>query len=124
MHPRTRHALEMQGIVLPDNVRMVPPLGYLDMIAAVSAARVILTDSGGLQKEAYWLGVPCVTLRGETEWTETVASGWNVLADTDPARIVDAVARAFPREDARDAYGQPGAAARVVTAIEQALSQG
>lgn len=124
MHPRTRHALEADRIALPGNVRVVPPLGYLDMIAAVSAARVILTDSGGLQKEAYWCGVPCVTLRGETEWTETVTSGWNVLADTDHARIVEGVARAVPREGVRDAYGEPGAAARVVTAIEQALQQG
>jgi len=123
MHPRTRHALETHGIELPGNVRVALPLGYLDMIAAVSAARVILTDSGGLQKEAYWLGVPCVTLRNETEWTETVTSGWNVLADTDHARIVEAVARAVPREGVRDAYGEPGAAARVVTAMEQSLEQ-
>jgi len=76
------------------NVRLLDPAGFLDMVRLESAARVIVTDSGGVQKEAYWLGVPCVTVRGETEWVETVTSGWNTLVPADTGAIVDAVARA------------------------------
>jgi UDP-N-acetylglucosamine 2-epimerase len=79
VHPRTRPLLE-RGVSVPANVILCEPLGYLDMLCLTSGARCVLTDSGGLQKEAYFLGVPCVTLRPETEWVETVAAGWNVLA--------------------------------------------
>lgn len=117
MHPRTRRVLAQHAVQVPSNVRVVEPMGYLDLVTALSHASVAVTDSGGLQKEAYWLGIPCVTLRHETEWVETVASGWNVLADADPTRIVDAVAHARVADAARDAYGPPGAAQRVVEAI-------
>lgn len=96
VHPRTRAAAEAMGWRPRARVRVVEPLGYLDMVRLVGAARVVLTDSGGLQKEAFWLGVPCVTLRGETEWVETVASGWNTLAGADPDAIVVAARRAAP----------------------------
>ena len=124
MHPRTRHVLAREGITLPDNIRALEPLGYLDLVAALQQARVVVTDSGGLQKEAYWLGVPCVTLRDETEWTETVASGWNVLADADADRIVAAVRVARRLDVARNAYGVVGAAERVVGAMAAALGTG
>lgn len=74
-HPRTRAALEREGLALAPHVELVEPLGYLELAAAASAARVIVTDSGGLQKEAYWYGVPCVTARPSTEWVDTVALG-------------------------------------------------
>ena len=94
VHPRTRAALDAEGIELGPHVRPQPPLGYLDLTALASQARVILTDSGGLQKEAYWHGVPCVTLRPSTEWVDTVEAGANVLVDDDPERLVKAVAAA------------------------------
>ncbi|MBL0173445.1 MAG: UDP-N-acetylglucosamine 2-epimerase (non-hydrolyzing) [Gemmatimonadaceae bacterium] len=119
MHPRTRHTLETRGVSVPPHVRVVEPLGYLDLVVALQHAKVAVTDSGGLQKEAYWLGIPCVTLRHETEWTETVASGWNVLADADMHRIVHAVEQARAPSSARDAYGDIGAAQRVVDAISR-----
>jgi UDP-N-acetylglucosamine 2-epimerase len=85
VHPRTRKAINGREGSLRPHVRLVEPLGYFDMVTVSGSARLILTDSGGLQKEAYWLGVPCVTLREETEWVETVAAGWNRLAGSSPA---------------------------------------
>lgn len=93
MHPRTRRAVEGTGWRPDVSVMVIEPQGYLDMIRLESAAGVVLTDSGGVQKEAYWLGVPCVTLRDETEWVETLADGRSVLAGAETDRIV-ACARA------------------------------
>lgn len=92
VHPRTRPLLAT-GVVVPGNVILCDPLGYLDMLCVVANCRCVLTDSGGLQKEAYFLGVPCATLRPETEWVETVEAGWNVLAGTEADGIVTAVER-------------------------------
>lgn len=94
IHPRTRHRLEDTGatsILEGSRVRLIEPLGYLDMIRLENLARMILTDSGGIQKEAYWLKIPCVTLRDETEWVETVDSGWNNLVGADCGKIIEAV---------------------------------
>jgi UDP-GlcNAc3NAcA epimerase len=98
LHPRTRAALDRFGLAGTTrcHVHLVEPLGFSDMVAAEQHARVVVTDSGGVQKEASWLGVPCVTVREETEWVETVESGWNVLAGSDPATIVRAVRDARP----------------------------
>ena len=92
---------------------MMPPLGYLDFAALAAQARVILTDSGGVQKEAYWHGVPCVTLRTTTEWVETVATGWNRLVGSDPETIVAAVREAAPGEDRPPLYGDGNASAKI-----------
>lgn len=91
IHPRTRVILEKMHLQVPENVLLIPPVGYLDSVALMQSARVLLTDSGGMQKEAYWLKLPCVTLRDETEWVETVTHGWNTLCGTNPARIIEAV---------------------------------
>jgi UDP-GlcNAc3NAcA epimerase len=93
---------------------LVDPAGYLDMIRLQQCARAILTDSGGMQKEAYWLSVPCVTMRDETEWGETVSAGWNVLSGTDTNRIVAAVRTLAPPAAHPPVYGAEGAAARIV----------
>jgi UDP-N-acetylglucosamine 2-epimerase len=92
MHPRTRHLLPK---VLPDwqphpQVQVIDPIGYLDMVRLVSEARLVMTDSGGLQKEAFFMQVPCITLRDETEWVETVEAGGNVIVGADPQRLMDA----------------------------------
>lgn len=79
MHPRTRKTLEHTDLMLANNIQPIEPLGYFDMVGLMQGSSMILTDSGGVQKEAYWLEVPCVTLREETEWVETVESGWNIL---------------------------------------------
>lgn len=82
-------------------------------------ARVILTDSGGVQKEAYWLGIPCVTLRDETEWVETVTHGWNTLVGADPERIVAAARQPSPATPRPPLYGDGHAAERCVAALEK-----
>lgn len=90
LHPRTKKMFKQfeMAFLLKNNVKIVEPVGYLDMIGLEMNARMILTDSGGIQKEAYWLKVPCITLRDETEWVETVTSGWNVLTGTDSKKIL------------------------------------
>jgi UDP-N-acetylglucosamine 2-epimerase len=112
-HPRTRAAL---SAVAPD-IELSPPLGYLDLAALASQARVVVTDSGGLQKEAYWYRVPCVTLRPSTEWVDTVEAGGNVLVDDDPEAIRRAVANAAFPASAPELYGDGHAADRVVSAL-------
>ncbi|MEA2366315.1 MAG: UDP-GlcNAc3NAcA epimerase [Thermoleophilaceae bacterium] len=114
VHPRTRARLEEAGLTerLGEHVRLVAPLGYLDFMKLARHARAVLTDSGGVQKEAYLLGVPCITLRDTTEWVETVESGWNVLVDLDPAAALAALDREPPSERP-ELYGGGHAAERV-----------
>jgi len=99
-HPRTIKCLKQYGldraVTSAPNIKLVDPVGFLDMIALENNAKMILTDSGGLQKEAYLAKVPCITLRKETEWNETVKSGWNQLAGADPQKIVR-LAKNFPK---------------------------
>jgi UDP-N-acetylglucosamine 2-epimerase len=116
-HPRLRRALSELGLVLNGHVRLLKPLGYLDFAALASQARVILTDSGGLQKEAYWYGVPCVTLRPSTEWLDTVETGANVLVDDDPDRIRAAVSNARMPDERPQLYGDGQAAARMARSL-------
>src|SRR5919106_5727285 len=87
VHPRTSAALTRDGLSLNGHVVELPPLGYLDFVALAAQTRVVVTDSGGLQKEAYWYGVPCVTLRPNTEWVDTVEAGANRLVDDQPEAI-------------------------------------
>jgi len=117
VHPRTRAAIAREGLELSPHVRAAPPLGYLDFAALASQARVILTDSGGLQKEAYWYGIPCVTMRPSTEWIDTVEVGANVLVDDDPGRIATAVAEARMPEERPELYGDGHASERIAEVL-------
>ena len=114
VHPRTRHAMAAQGCRTAPRVQLIDPVGYLDMVALTGAARLVLTDSGGLQKEAFWLGTPCVTLRQETEWVETVECGWNVLVGSGTAAIVEAVGAFAPPAARPSLYGDGRAAGQCV----------
>jgi UDP-N-acetylglucosamine 2-epimerase len=121
VHPRTAANLRAFGLWehLGENIRVLDPQPYSATIALLRGSAALLTDSGGMQKEAYFLGVPCVTLRDETEWVETVELGWNRLAGTDPERIVASVA-ATTRPDAHpQVYGDGHAAQLVVDALER-----
>ncbi|HEY4768197.1 MAG TPA: UDP-N-acetylglucosamine 2-epimerase (non-hydrolyzing) [Candidatus Limnocylindria bacterium] len=122
VHPRTRAAMERAGLELPEAVTSVEPLGYLEMVVLERSASAILTDSGGVQKEAYLAGVPCLTLRTETEWPETVTAGWNRVIGIDPAGLRAAVADALAMDLERarpDLFGDAAAAERIVSALER-----
>jgi UDP-N-acetylglucosamine 2-epimerase len=118
VHPRTRAALQRSNLGVGANIRLVEPFTYLEMLAAERNARMILTDSGGVQKEAYFLGVPCVTLREETEWTELVDAGWNKVVGLNGARILEAVREWRPSGDRPPVFGEGDAAARIVEVLE------
>jgi UDP-N-acetylglucosamine 2-epimerase len=117
VHPRTRRAMTEGGAKTNTNVRVIDPVDYLEMLALSESSRMILTDSGGLQKEAYWLGVPCLTLRDETEWVETVEMGWNKLVGTDTETIVESVRDFAPAGTRPALYGDGRAASRCVALL-------
>ena len=116
LHPRTRARLEATGMLeelrLAPEVRLLQPLGYFELTALLCNARAVLTDSGGLQKEAYLAGVKCITMRPSTEWTETVEQGWNVLVDLDPEAALAALGRERPAHSPRPVWGWPRGRAR------------
>ncbi len=118
LHPRTRAVIDREEISIPSNVKVVEPLSYVALANILAKAKFVLTDSGGLQKEAYWLKVPCITLRESTEWSETVSSGWNRLVGADADRIAAAAASVNTPDRHEQLYGAPGAAERVVKQIE------
>jgi UDP-GlcNAc3NAcA epimerase len=115
VHPRTRSALGLHGLRLAGHVEAIEPLGYLELLALVTAAEAVVTDSGGLQKEAYWLRVPCVTLRPSTEWVDTVIAGANRLAEPDELAAALNDAR-FP-PGAPPLYGDGHASERIAAAL-------
>ena len=116
LHPRTRKRLS-ELRVNPEVGSVLPPVSYLEMLLLEKHAKVILTDSGGVQKEAFFFRVPCVTLREETEWVETVEAGWNTLAGCDPKLIVQAARTAKPAEERISPYGEGQAAERIVEVL-------
>jgi UDP-GlcNAc3NAcA epimerase len=128
LHPRTQAALDSTGLgaLLGGRVIVVPPLSYFDMLLLERNAALIVTDSGGVQKEAFFVRVPCVTLRTETEWTETVTAGWNRLA---PPLVTDAAAamleeleRASRPDPSDSLYGGGGASERIASSLIEAFS--
>ncbi|HWI06364.1 MAG TPA: UDP-N-acetylglucosamine 2-epimerase (non-hydrolyzing) [Solirubrobacteraceae bacterium] len=123
LHPRTRARLDAAGLLarVEAGTIVLPPLGYLEFSALLTRARAVLTDSGGVQKEAYLAGVPCVTLRDTTEWVETVQTGWNVLVGLDSEAARAALARDVPA-DRPELYGDGHAAERAVAAIGEHLA--
>lgn len=124
VHPRTREALDALAYRPPAGLRLSEPVGYLDMLMLEKHSRLILTDSGGVQKEAYFFGVPCLTLREETEWVETVEVGWNRLVGADADAIVHA-ARAFcPDGSPPLLFGDGQAAEQIVALLCQAAPPG
>lgn len=127
LHPRTRESiirfdLENYFVEQESKVQVIQPLGYLDMLKLEQNARLILTDSGGVQKEAYYFKVPCITLRDETEWTETVESGWNIITGADQDEIIRAVRTINPQDATEQLYGDGKASYKIVEALEATIN--
>jgi len=125
VHPRTAKCMHEYGLDtrIPENFTITKPLSHMDTIWLVSNASLVLTDSGGLQKEAYLLSVPCITLRDTTEWIETVNAGWNVLVGSDPRKIHDTIVHLNPPKHRPMIFGPPGASARIADIIDKFLSR-
>ncbi len=123
-HPRTRAALERAGLLagLGASVRLREPVGYFESLALIKNARVVATDSGGVQKEAFVLGTPCVTLRDTSEWVETLQYGWNVLVGADAEALAAALAAAAPGAPYDGVYGTGDAGERIAAAVAAFLS--
>ncbi len=113
LHPRTQKQLEKFHLAFEPHIRCIAPVGYLGMVQLEKHAHRILTDSGGIQKEAYWLGVPCITMRDETEWVETMQEGWNTLVGADPKKIIDAVHFSTTPQTHPPLYGDGKTAQRI-----------
>jgi UDP-GlcNAc3NAcA epimerase len=118
VHPRTRRVLEEHEIVVAPSVKLIAPVGYVEMLTLLKGAARVVTDSGGLQKEAYWMRTPCITLRPSTEWVDTVRVGANVLVDpADPRGLGQALADAHFPHDAPVLYSDGHAAERVAASL-------
>jgi UDP-N-acetylglucosamine 2-epimerase (non-hydrolysing) len=121
IHPRTRKYLKEYGYLgqLPKNIIAADPLGYIDMLHAMAKCQKVITDSGGVQKEAYILGKPCITVRENTEWIETLEGGWNILTGPDKNKILDAIERKYPVCTRRALFGEGDAAIKITDIIEK-----
>jgi UDP-GlcNAc3NAcA epimerase len=120
IHPRTKKLLEQHNLFFSDNVKIVDPVGYFEMLILEKNASLILTDSGGVQKEAFFYNVPCVTMRDETEWVETVELGFNIITGADATSIIDAVAKFAntpPRPGSSSPYGNANSAEKIIRTI-------
>jgi UDP-N-acetylglucosamine 2-epimerase len=119
VHPRTRNALDHLDLPISRNLLMIEPVGYLEMLVLEENARLIATDSGGVQREAYFLGIPCLTLRDETEWVETVRVGWNLLVGVEPGRILEAWRKFSPPADHPNLFGDGTAAQKIAQILSR-----
>jgi len=121
LHPRTQKLMQKYGLThLTKNLIIVEPLDYIDMISLEKSAKMILTDSGGVQKESFFYNVPCITMRDETEWVETVKLGWNIVAGADKKGIIDAYEsflNSIPKTENKKPYGSGDAAKKIVDHI-------
>lgn len=114
LHPRTKKYIESYGIAFGEKIKVINPVGYLDMVKLEMDSKRILTDSGGVQKEAYFMKKPCITVRDETEWVETVEAGWNVVVGTDKDKIIEAIRNYTPVKVYSSLFGDGKATAKIV----------
>jgi UDP-GlcNAc3NAcA epimerase len=121
VHPRTKKMINHFKLKLSKNIIVTDPVGYLDFIILEKNSKKIITDSGGIQKEAYLLQVPCITVRPETEWLETVQESWNILVGFDPAKLIDAVDHFLPAVKQNNIFGEYSCAEKMVDMIERYL---
>ena len=119
LHPRTKKFIEGYGLNFNENIKVIDPIGYLEMLMLEENSKMIVTDSGGVQKEAYFMGKPCITMRDETEWVETVACGWNVVVGTDKNKILDNIRNFKPTSIQQAIFGDGNAAQKILNIINE-----
>ena len=119
LHPRTKKYIESYGLKFSDKIKVIEPIGYLEMVCLEMNAEKIVTDSGGVQKEAFFMGKPCVTMRDETEWVETVENGWNVIVGTDKNKIMDGIMNFYPSTEQQKIFGSGNSAELILNTINQ-----
>ena len=119
LHPRTKKFVSDYGLTFNENIKIIEPIGYLEMLMLESNAKKIVTDSGGVQKEAYFMGKPCITMRDETEWVETVEVGWNVIVGTDKYAIIDAINNFNPKGEQKLIFGDGRASEKIVELLKK-----
>jgi UDP-N-acetylglucosamine 2-epimerase (non-hydrolysing) len=127
IHPRTASVLKETGLMgrlrSCQNIRIIQPVGYIDFVRLMKDSSKIMTDSGGVQKEAYLLSKPCITIRGNTEWVETVDAGWNVLTDIDTDKMVRAAKNWIPRDRHKPVFGDGSASTKIASFIRRNLAE-
>lgn len=119
IHPRTKKYIDSYGLEFNNNITLINPIGYLDMINLEMNAEKIVTDSGGVQKEAFFMKKPCITMRDETEWVETVENGWNIIVGTDKKKILDSIVNFKPKMDQKNIFGNGDAANKILYIINR-----
>jgi UDP-GlcNAc3NAcA epimerase len=121
VHPRTKKIIEENNIPIPTNIKIVPPFSYFEMLYALRTCVKVVTDSGGVQKEAYWMKKPCITLREETEWIETLRNQWNILTGANTVKIKEAFSAEVNKASWVELYGDGNASKRIVKTIKSIL---
>lgn len=121
LHPRTKKYIESYGLNFNNNIKVIEPIGYLDMLSLEENGKKIVTDSGGVQKEAFFMNKPCITMRDETEWVETVENGWNVIVGTDKEKILNNIVNFNPTTEQKQLFGDGNAAEKILKIINQNL---
>jgi UDP-N-acetylglucosamine 2-epimerase len=122
VHPRTKNILKQNNFKISDNIKLIDPLGYLDFIRLQNDSKCIITDSGGIQKEAYLLKKPCITVRPETEWVETVEAGWNILVGLDAEKLYNALNSFYPPNEQPSIFGEYSCAEKMAEIIRSSIS--
>ena len=121
LHPRTKKFINEYNLHIGDNIQIIDPVGYLEMLSLQENSAKIVTDSGGVQKEAYFLKKPCITMRDETEWVETVNNGWNIIVGSDSDKIKDAIENFNPTGTPASAFGNGDTSTLITDIIESHL---
>jgi len=119
MHPRTKKYIESYELRIGENISVIDPIGYLDMINLEMHAQKIVTDSGGVQKEAFFMKKPCITMRDQTEWVETVINGWNIIVGTNKDKIIDGIKNFKPQKEQDNVFGDGKAAEKILKVLTQ-----
>lgn len=119
LHPRTKKYMDDYGLKFNNNIKIIDPVGYLDMISLEMYCKKIVTDSGGVQKEAFFMNKPCITMREETEWVETVENGWNIIVGTDKTKILEGIVNFMPNKFQQNIFGDGHAAEKILKIINK-----